>query len=159
MAAAHAVIFVGERRTEEGHDPVAQHLIHRALVAVDGLHHLLEHRIEQLAGVLGVAVCEQLHRAFQIGKQHGDLLALALERGFRQEDSFGEVLGGVAPWRLELLRSCGGLADGMRALGTEFRRGRDERAAASTGALEGRGTFLAEPPAWGGFRVDSGSTS
>ena len=47
-------------------------------VAVDGLHHAFEHRVEQFARLLGVAVSEQLHRAFEVGEEYGDLLALAL---------------------------------------------------------------------------------
>ena len=95
VARPHRVILVGERRAEERHDPVAHDLVDRALVAVDGLHHALEHGIEELARLLGVAVGEQLHRALEVGEEHGDLLALAFERGLRGEDLLGEVLGGV----------------------------------------------------------------
>src|SRR5262245_39579258 len=49
ITSAHSVVLVGHRRAEEGHDPVAHHLVHRALVAVDGLHHPFEHGIENLA--------------------------------------------------------------------------------------------------------------
>jgi hypothetical protein len=35
--------------------------------------------IENLARLLGIAVGQQLHRALEIGEQHGDLFALALE--------------------------------------------------------------------------------
>jgi hypothetical protein len=48
---------------------------------VDGVHHVLEHGIEELAGILGVALGQQLHRALEIGEEDGDLLALAFERG------------------------------------------------------------------------------
>jgi hypothetical protein len=48
---------------------------------VDGLHHVLEHGIEQLARLLGVAIGEQFHRPLEIGEQHGDLLALAFQGG------------------------------------------------------------------------------
>ena len=95
VARPHRVILVGEGRAEEGHDPVAHHLVHGALVAVDGLHHVLEHGIEELARLLGIAVGEQLHRALEVGEEHGDLLALALERRLGGEDLLGEVLGGV----------------------------------------------------------------
>ena len=95
IARPHGVVLVGERRAEERHDPVAHDLVDRALVAVDGLHHPLEHRVEELPRLLGVAVGEQLHRALQVGEEHGDLLALAFEGGLRGEDLLGEVLGGV----------------------------------------------------------------
>jgi hypothetical protein len=91
----YGVILVGERGTEERHDPVAHHLIDRALVAVDRLHHSLEHRIEELARLLGVAVGEQLHGALEVGEEDRDLLALALQGGLRGQDLLGEVLGGV----------------------------------------------------------------
>ena len=89
------MVLVGERRAEQRHDPVAHDLVDGALVAVDGLHHPLEHGIEELPRLLGVAVGEQLHRALEVGEEHGDLLALALEGGLRGEDLLGEVLGGV----------------------------------------------------------------
>ena len=89
------MVLVGERRAEQRHDPVAHHLVDGALVAVDGLHHALEHGIEELARLLGIAVGEQLHRALEVGEEHGDLLALAFERGLRGEDLLGEVLRGV----------------------------------------------------------------
>ena len=95
VARAHRVILVGDGGAEQRHDPVAHHLIDGALVTVHGLHHVLEHGVEKLARLLGVAVGEQLHRALEVGEQHGDLLALAFEGGLRGEDLLGEVLGGV----------------------------------------------------------------
>ena len=89
------MVLVGERGAEERHDPVAHHLVDRALVAVDGLHHAFEHGVEQLARLLGIAVGEQLHRALEVGEEHGDLLALAFEGRLRGEDLLGEVLGRV----------------------------------------------------------------
>jgi hypothetical protein len=91
----HAVIFMGKRSSEQGHDPVAHHLIHCALVAMDGLHHQLKDRIEDLARFLGIAIGEELHRALQVGEEDRDLLALTLERGLGVDDSLGEVLGSV----------------------------------------------------------------
>ncbi len=95
IAGADRVVLVGERRAEERHDPVAHDLVDGALVAVDGLHHALEHGVEELARLLGIAVGEQLHRALEVGEEHGDLLALALQGGLGGEDLLGEVLGGV----------------------------------------------------------------
>jgi hypothetical protein len=57
----------------------AHHLVHRALVAVDGLHHPFEHRVENLACLFRVTVGEQLHRALEVGEEHRHLLALALQ--------------------------------------------------------------------------------
>jgi len=58
VAGPDGVVLVGQRGTEEGHDPVAHHLVHRALVPVDGLHHVFEDGIQKLSGLLGVAVRE-----------------------------------------------------------------------------------------------------
>ena len=101
VARPHRVVLVGERRAEERHDAVAHDLVDRALVAVDGLHHPLEHRVEELPRLLGVAVGEQLHRALEVGEEDRDLLALAFEGGLGVEDAFGEVLRGVPFWRGE----------------------------------------------------------
>jgi hypothetical protein len=79
-AGADGVVFVGHRRTEERHDPVTHDLVDGALVAVDCLHHQLEDRVENPAGLLRIAVGEQLHRALEVGEEHRDLLALAFER-------------------------------------------------------------------------------
>ena len=79
------VLVSSEWRAEEGHDPVTHHLIDGALVAMDGLHHVLEDRVQDLPGLLGIAVGEELHRALEVGEQDSDLLAFALERGFRSE--------------------------------------------------------------------------
>ena len=95
IARPHGVVLVGERRAEQRHDPVAHDLVDRALVAVDRFHHVLEHRIEELARLLGIAVGEQFHRALQVGEQHGDLLALAFQGGLGGEDLLGQMLRGV----------------------------------------------------------------
>jgi hypothetical protein len=72
IAGTHGVVLVSEWRAEERHDAVAHHLVDRALVAVDRLHHPLEDWIEEFARLLGVTIGEQLHRALEIGEQHGD---------------------------------------------------------------------------------------
>jgi hypothetical protein len=74
-----SVILVGQRRAEQGHNPVAHHLVDRAFVMVDGLYHSLEDGVKDLPRVLWIAVGQQLHRALEIGEEHGDLLALPLE--------------------------------------------------------------------------------
>src|SRR5262249_15608126 len=66
-----------------------------------GFHHQLQDRIENLADILGVPVSDQLRRILHVGKEHGDLLALAFECGPGGENLFGEVfrrigIGGLA---------------------------------------------------------------
>jgi hypothetical protein len=75
------MILVRQRRTEQRHDPVAQHLVDRAFVPVHGLHHPFEHRVEDRSCFLRIPVGEQLHRAFEVGEENGHLLALAFEGG------------------------------------------------------------------------------
>ena len=53
------------------------------------------------AGVFGVTVGQQLHRALQVGKEHGDLLALAFEGGLGGEDFLGQIARGIPQ------RGCG----------------------------------------------------
>jgi hypothetical protein len=52
------MILMGNGRAEEGHNPIPHHLVHGALVAVHGLDHVLQDRIQQLAGFFRVAVGE-----------------------------------------------------------------------------------------------------
>jgi hypothetical protein len=83
------VVLVGDRRAEERHDAVPHHLIDRALVAVDRLHHPLEDRVQELPGLLGVAVRQQLHRALEIGEDDRHLLALTFEGALGDQDLLG----------------------------------------------------------------------
>jgi hypothetical protein len=62
---------------------------------MDSLHHAFEDRIEDLPRLFGIAVREQLHRALEVGEQHGDLLALSFEGGLGGDDFLSEVLCGV----------------------------------------------------------------
>jgi hypothetical protein len=52
-------------------------------------NHALQHRVEELPRLLGIAVGQQLHGALQVGKQHRDLLAFAFEGGLGGEDFLG----------------------------------------------------------------------
>src|SRR5258706_11465612 len=113
------MVLVREWRAEDRHDTVAHDLIDGAFVAVDGFHHALEHRIEQLAGVLGIAIREQLERALDVGEEHRDLLALALQRAAVAQDLFGEVSRRVALGRVELDR-CDFTAERSAALAAEL---------------------------------------
>ena len=84
-----------ERRAEQRHDAVAHHLVDGALVAVDGLHHAFEHRVEELPRLLGIAVGQQFHRALQVGKQHRDLFALAFQGTAGRQNLLGQIGGRV----------------------------------------------------------------
>ena len=61
--------------------PSPMTLVDRPFVAVDGLHHVLEDGVQELARILGVAVREELHRALEVSEEHSNLLALAFQGG------------------------------------------------------------------------------
>jgi hypothetical protein len=88
---------MGQGRAEERHDPVAHDLVDGAFVTVDGLHHVLEDRVQEPTRLLGITVGEQLHRALEVGEEHGDLLAFALEGGLGGQDLLDEMLRRVRP--------------------------------------------------------------
>jgi hypothetical protein len=126
VAGTHGMILMSQRSPEERHDPVSHDLVDRALVAMDGLHHVLEDGVQKLAGFLGITVGQQLHRTLQVGKQDGDVLALAFESSLRREDLFGQVLRGIRVRRGEL--GCGGCPKRRGALAAELILGRVARA-------------------------------
>ena len=113
ITSAHGMILVGDRRAEEGHNSVAHNPVHGAFVAVDCLDHAFEHRVEELLRILRVAVSKQLHRALDIGEQHGDLLPLTLEGRLGGEDLIGKMLRRIILGRGKAgIVPNGGLGDG-----------------------------------------------
>ena len=89
VACPHRVVLVSDGGTEQRHDPVAHHLVDRALEAVDRLHHSLENRVKEPASLFGVAIGQDLHRALQVREEHRDLLALAFQSTARAEGLLG----------------------------------------------------------------------
>ena len=89
------MIFVGHRRPKQGHNAIAQDLIHRPLKAVHGVHHVLQRGIEEALRGFGVEVTDQLRRALEVGKEHRDLLALAFQGTAGREDLLREIRGGI----------------------------------------------------------------
>ena len=53
IAGAQGVVF-GNRGAKQSHNAIAEHLIHRALKVVHGIHHELDSRIEELLGGFGI---------------------------------------------------------------------------------------------------------
>jgi hypothetical protein len=60
-----------------------------------------------LASLFRITVGQELHGALQVGKQYGDLLALAFEGGLGGEDFFREIGGHVSAGRLGLIGQRG----------------------------------------------------
>ena len=125
VAGALGVVLVGDRRAEQGHDPVAGELVDRPLEAVDALAQDREEALHDPPPLLRVALLGELHRPHHVGEQHRHLLALPLERGAPTTDFSAdrftlrlarglwrrEVQGGVLPQDrlLELAQLSAGL--------------------------------------------------
>jgi hypothetical protein len=60
---------------------------------VHGRHHTLKYRIEELACLLRVAVGQELQGAFEIGKEHRHVFALAFQSTAGSQNLLGEVWG------------------------------------------------------------------
>jgi hypothetical protein len=130
MAGAGCVILMGEGCAKERHDSVSGDLVYRPLVPMNPLHHQLYDSVEKNARFLWVTIGDKLHRAFNIGKQNCDLLALTFKRTARGPDFLGEVFRSVGP----------------RGVGA--RRGNGEC----------RSAPAAESPPWDGFGATGGTT-
>src|SRR5215510_3490579 len=100
------MIFMGKRRAKEGKDPVAQSLRHVTFIAVDCIHHELQSRVDNRAGLFGIEPFDERRRALEIGKQRGDGLALAIScpscchRCLFSQNAFRQMARGVAHWGL-----------------------------------------------------------
>ena len=99
IAGPYRMVFMGQGRPKEGHNAVAHHLVDGALIAMHRGHHAFQHGIEELAGLLRIAVRQQLHGALEVGKQHRDLLAFAFQGTARGEDLLRKIGRGVGEWR------------------------------------------------------------
>ena len=78
VAGALGVVLVGDRRPEDGHDPVAGEFVDRPLETVDGVGEDREEALHDPAPLLGVLLLGHVHRAHDVGEQHRDQLAFAL---------------------------------------------------------------------------------
>ena len=145
VAGAHRVILMGERRPEERHDAVAHDLVDRALVLVNGLHHVLEDGVEDLARLFGIAIRQELHRALEVGEEDGDLLALPLDRAPRGEDFLREVPGRIRLGRGEARPTAWLRVHRQPALAAETDARAELGAARGAGEREPRAALGAEP--------------
>ena len=78
---AQCVVLVQPRHAEDGHDRVADELLHRAAVALQHDAHLGEVAVHQLPQRLGVELLSERGRALDVREDHGDDLAHAGPRG------------------------------------------------------------------------------
>jgi hypothetical protein len=144
------VIFLSDRSSEESEDSVPARLRHVALVAVDGVHHELECRIDDRARLLRVEPFHHLDRALDVREERRNRFPLTVLSSARvhrrtlREDALGEVLRGVRA-RVPFA----GFRDGVAAergstFPTEFRARRATRPAQGAFTPEGCSTVLAE---------------
>ena len=98
------VILVGDGRTEQRHDPVAEELVHGALVPVHLGQHQLEGAGHEGVDLLGIEARGDRGEAGNVHEEHRHLLALTLDGALGREDSLGEVLGGIGRGRGEKRR-------------------------------------------------------
>jgi hypothetical protein len=68
-----------------------------------GLHHALQYGIEEVPGLLWITIGQKFHGAFEVSKQHRDLLTLAFEGATGSEDLLGEVGWCVSQWGMFLV--------------------------------------------------------
>ena len=102
--------------------PSPEHLVHGAFVAVHGVHHDVQRRVQELAGLFGIEALDQLGRALEVGKEHRDLLALAFQGGAGRENFLGQIGRRVGEWRFCRVSDGRGGAVGQR-LGCPARPG------------------------------------
>jgi hypothetical protein len=74
------MILMGDRRAKQRENPVARRLHHVTVEAMGCVDRQLERRIDDGACFLRVEVLHQFGRAFDVGEQRGDRLALAVDR-------------------------------------------------------------------------------
>ena len=93
------MVFVRQRRPEQRHDAITEHLVHRALIAVHSFHHGVQDRVQDSPSLFRVETLDQLRRAFDISKEHRDLLAFAFQGATGGKNLFGKVWRGVGERR------------------------------------------------------------
>ena len=133
------MVFVGDRRTEQRHDPVAGELVDEPFEAPHAFGEDLEEALHDRRELLGVELLGQLHRSFDVGEENGDLLALAFDRTARGQDLFRKMLRRVGPWLTDA-RRLGAGADRPPAGVAELGRRSQSRPAAGAAAFAERGS-------------------
>ena len=89
---ALSVVLVRDGGAEERHHAVAEELVDRSLVAVDGLQDDLEGLIHDRVDVFGIQALGHRRETGDVSEEHRDLLALALDGAARAENLVGEML-------------------------------------------------------------------
>ena len=155
IAGPHRMIFMRDRRPKQGHDAIAHDLVHGAFVAVHGRHQALQHRVEELARLLGIAIGQQLHRAFEIGKEDRHLLAFPFDGALGGQDLLCQICGRIGnevaligghPWPGNMCRCSGpGSYQAMTTRPAKPHAGADGRTALWASGRQGGSALFAKP--------------
>ena len=82
------MVFMRDRRTEHREDAVAGGLHDVPVVAMSGVDHQLQRRIDDGARLFGIEILHQIHRTLDVGEQRRDRLAIAVPH-FLQNRALG----------------------------------------------------------------------
>src|SRR5713226_2399482 len=80
---AVGMILMSDGSAKKGKDAIAGGLSDVAVIAVDGVHHELESRVDDGASFFRVEVLNQIHRAFNVGEEGSNSFALTVREGTR----------------------------------------------------------------------------
>src|SRR4030095_1454293 len=148
VACTQRVVLMSQRRAKESHDPVTQHLVDGSFIAMDGVHHDAQHRIDDLLPLFGIEAFEQAGRTSYVCEKNRDLLSFSFNGMPRGRDLFRQVLGYVrvrggcsSGWSRSTCRS---LIDRLAAIAAETGRPPIGLAAIRARRFEPRATFVAE---------------
>ena len=72
------MVLAGDGSAEQGHEPVAEELVDRSLVAVHLLERDAEEAVEEIVEALGPQALRERGRMHDVAEEHAHLLALAL---------------------------------------------------------------------------------
>src|SRR5438874_2220137 len=92
------MVLMGNRRPEERHEAITQELIDSALIAMDSAQRQLKKMVQDGMHGLWPELLRQARVIRQVTEEHGDLLALPLQRRVGGEDFLHQVLRSVGAW-------------------------------------------------------------
>ena len=129
------VVFARDGRPEQRHETIPQELIDGALISMNLCHRNGEERLEQRVHALLPKPLGENGGVGEVAEEHGDLLSLALDRGWQVEEGSIEMFRGVPTDAIPARRCRTGrrgrvlLAAGVSHLGQRMRKGRTYLAA------------------------------
>ena len=87
------MVLMRNRGAEHRENAVARRLDNVPIVPMHCIYHELQYRVDDCARLLRIEVPHEFRRAFHVGEQQCDLLALAFEGLFREQNALCQVLG------------------------------------------------------------------